>query len=206
LSSTASLVRLVRIINVNKDDATSAGVVAANAAATANSSSPATLLVSNDVVRATRNTIGDVHPANILLNIEDLGVPGAQLEQLLHIEELNAMANALRSDDKSVSDLLDLAPDDAVVAGRQASKVFELTLLGDFCESGTVGLANGDELSAGTLVSPAPATRALTNGITELCVSLEVVEVLMRSVLQSRRAIVSNLRCPCRCRSVPDHP
>jgi hypothetical protein len=206
LSSTASLVRLVRIINVNKDDATSAGVVAANAAATANSSSPATLLISNDVVRATRNTIGDVHPANILLNIEDLGVPGAQLEQLLHIEELNAMASALRSDDKSVSDLLDLAPDDAVVAGRQASKVFELTLLGDFCESGTVGLANGDELSTGTLVSPAPATRALTNGITELCVSLEVVEVLMRSVLQSRRAIVSNLRCPCRCRSVPDHP
>jgi hypothetical protein len=158
-------------------------------------------------VRAAGNAIGDVHPANVLLDIEDLRVPGAQLEQLLHIEKLNAVASALRSDDESVSDLLDLAPDDAVVAGRQAAKVFELTLLGDLCESGTVGLANGDELSAGTLVSPAPATRALTNGITELCVSLEVVEVLgvVVSLAISRR-LVLNLRCPCRCRSVPDHP
>jgi hypothetical protein len=158
-------------------------------------------------VRAAGNAIGDVHPANVLLDIEDLRVPGAQLEQLLHIEKLNAVASALRSDDESVSDLLDLAPDDAVVAGRQAAKVFELTLLGDLCESGTVGLANGDELSASTLVSPAPATRALTNGITELCVSLEVVEVLgvVVSLAISRR-LVLNLRCPCRCRSVPDHP
>jgi hypothetical protein len=178
LRSTASLVRVVGIVHVDEDGSPSACVVTTSAAATANRSGPATLLIGNDVVRATRNTIGDVHPANVLLDIESLGVPGAQLEEFLHVEELDAVASTFRPHNQSVSDLLDLTPNDAIVAGRETADVFELTLLGNLCESCTVGLANGNEFSAGRLVSPTPATRAFANGVTELCVSLEVVEVL----------------------------
>ena len=173
-----SLVWLSGIINVDEDGATSAGGVATSAATTTNSNGVVELLVGNDVVRAARNAVGDVHPANVLLDVEGLGVLWAELEQLLHVEELDTVTHALRSDDQSVSDLLDLAPNDTVVAGGKTSKVFELTLLGHFCEGGTIGLANGNELPASALVSPAPATRAFTNGITELGVGLEVVEVL----------------------------
>lgn len=178
LRGATGLVRLGRIIDVDENGATGTGGVATNAATTANSNGVVKLLVGNNVVRAARNTVGDVHPANVLLHVEGLGVLGAELEQLLHVEELDAVANTLRSDDQSVSDLLDLAPNDTVVAGGQTSKVFELTLLGHFCEGGTIGLANGNELPASALVSPAPATGAFTNSITELGVGLEVVEVL----------------------------
>ena len=186
LWGTTGLVRVVGIFHVNENGATSAGVVAARATTTANSDGVSKLLVGNDIVRAARDTVGDVHPANILLDIEGLGVLGAELEQLLHVEELDAVANTLGSDDQSVSDLLDLAPNDTVIAGRQTSEVFELTLLGHFCEGSTVGLTNCNKLSSSALVSPAPAARALTNSITELCVSLEVVKVLeVRSVFPS---------------------
>lgn len=178
LRGATSLVRLSRVIDVDENGATGTSGVATNAATTANSNGVIELLVGNDVVRAARNAVGDVHPANILLDVEGLGVLGAELEQLLHVEELDTVANTLRSDDQSVSDLLDLAPDDTVVAGGKTSEVFELTLLGHFCEGGTVGLANGNELPTGALVSPAPATGAFTNSITELGVGLEVVEVL----------------------------
>jgi hypothetical protein len=173
-----SLVGLLGIINVDENWATSACGVATSAATTTNSNSVVELLVGNNVVRAARNTVGNVHPANVLLDVEGLGVLGAELEQLLHVEELDAVANTLGSDDQSVSDLLDLAPNDTVVAGGQTSEVFELTLLSHFCEGGTIGLADGNELPASGLVSPAPAAGAFTNSITELCVSLEVVEIL----------------------------
>jgi hypothetical protein len=178
LRGATSLVGLSGIINVDEDGTTCTSRVATSAATTANSNGVVELLVGNDVVRAARNAVGDVHPANVLLDVEGLGVLGAKLEQLLHVEELDAVANTLGSDYQSVSDLLDLAPNDTVVAGGQTSEVFELTLLGHFCEGGTIGLADGNELPASGLVSPAPATGAFTNGITKLCVGLEVVEVL----------------------------
>lgn len=178
LGSTASLVGLVRVVHVDEDGTTSTGVIAARATTTANSDGVAKLLVGNDVVRTARDTIGDVHPANVLLDVEGLGVLRAQVEQLLHVEELDAVTCTLRSDDQGIADLLDLAPDDTVVAGGQAAEVFELTLLGDLCEGCTVCLANGNKLSASLLVSPTPAARALTDSITELCVSLEVVHIL----------------------------
>jgi hypothetical protein len=178
LRSATSLVGLSGIINVDEDGTTCTSRVATSAATTANSNGVVELLVGNDVVRAARNAVGDVHPANVLLDVEGLGVLGAELEQLLHVEELDAVANTLGSDDQSVSDLLDLAPNDTVVAGGQTSEVFELTLLSHFCEGGTIGLADGNELPASGLVSPAPAAGAFTNSITELCVSLEVVEIL----------------------------
>jgi len=187
-----SLVGLCGVINVDEDRATSTGSVAASAATTANSNGVVKLLVGNDVVRTARDTVGDVHPANVLLDVEGLGVLGAELEQLLHVEELDTVANTLRSDDQSVSDLLDLAPDDTVVAGGQTSEVFELTLLGHFGEGGTIGLTNGNELPASGLVSPAPAAGAFTNSITELGVGLEVVEVLesMVSLLFSNQRLL----------------
>lgn len=208
LRRAASLVRLVGVVQVDEDRATGTGVVTANAATTANSDGVAELLVGNDVVRTARDTVGDVHPADILLDIEGLGVLGAQLEQLLHVEELDAVASTLRSDDQSVSDLLDLAPNDTVVAGRQTAEVFELTLLSDLCEGSTVSLANGYKFPAGTLVSPTPAAGAFANGIAELCVGLEVVKVLEAWLVfcSPSKAFDLVLRCPCSCRSGSCHP
>ena len=178
LRRATSLVRLGGIIDVDENGTTGTGIITTSAATTTDSDGVVELLVGNNVVRTARNAVGDVHPANVLLDVEGLRVLGAELEQLLHVEELDTVASTLRSDDQSVSDLLDLAPDDTVIAGGQTSKVFELTLLGHFCEGGTVGLTNGNELPASGLVSPAPAAGAFTNSVTELGVGLEVVEVL----------------------------
>lgn len=178
LRRAASLEGLVGVLHVNEDGPTSTGVVAAGAATAAHGNSVAELLVGNNVVGAAGNTIGEVHPANISPDVEGLRVPRAQLEQLLHVEELDAVAGTFRSDDQSVSDLLDLAPDDGVIVGGQTTEVFELTLLGDLSEGSTVGLANGNKFSATLLVCPTPAATALADGITKLGVSLEVVEVL----------------------------
>lgn len=178
LRRAASLEGLVGVFHVDEDGTTSTSVVAAGAAAAANGNSVAELLVGNNVVGAAGDTIGEVHPANISPDVEGLGVPWAQLEQLLHVEELDAVAGALRSDNQGIPDLLDLAPNDGVIVGGQTTEVFELTFLGDLSEGSAVGLANGNKFSATLLVCPTPAATALTDGITKLRVGLEVVEVL----------------------------
>jgi len=137
LRGASGLEWLVGILHINEDRASATGVVAARASTAANyrkglermrsvpkgsehctSNCIAQLLVCNNVMRATRDAVGDVHPANVLRSnrcIERLGVLGRQLEQLLHVEELDAVANSLRADDQSISDLFDLTPDDTFV-------------------------------------------------------------------------------------------
>jgi hypothetical protein len=118
ISIASGRIGLVRIVQVDEDEATGAGVVPSGATTAADGDSVAKLLVSDDIVRATRNAIGKVHPANVLLDIEGLGLFGAQLEQFLHVEKLDAVTNALRPYDQSVPDLLHLTPNDTVVGGR----------------------------------------------------------------------------------------
>jgi hypothetical protein len=180
LGGTSGLVWLVGIVHVDEDYATCTGVVAAGAATTSNCGRPALFFVGDDVMRAAGDAVSDVHPTNIFRNqwpcVESLGFLGGELEQLLHVEELDSVTDSLTADDQSVSDLLDLTPDDAVVAGGETSEVFELAVLGDLSEGCTVGLTDGDELTA--LVSPSPAAGSFTNSVAKLGVGLEVVHVL----------------------------
>jgi hypothetical protein len=152
--SAALNIRLGGVIKVDEDRTTSASVVTTRTAARAAGNSVVFLLVANDGVRTSSNTLGDVEPRNILLDIKDLGVLRRELEQLLQVEKLNTVTNTLGSDEECVANLLDLTPDDRVVVGWQAAKVLELTILGDFRERSAIGLTNSNELTA--LVNPTP--------------------------------------------------
>lgn len=149
-------VRLSDVIGVDVDGTTGAGIVAAGATTTAESSNVVLLLVGTDSVGASSNTLGEVDPRNVGLNVEGLGLLGRELKQLLHVEELDTMADTLRANDESILEDLHLAPDDRVVLCGKTSEILELTLLGDLGECSTVGLANGNELTA--LVRPSPRT------------------------------------------------
>jgi hypothetical protein len=92
-------------------------VVAAWSTTAAHRDGIAQLFVGDDVMRAAGDTICDVHPADIRTarpRVEGFGLLGGQLEQLLHVEELDAVARALGADDQSVSNFLDLPPDHAL--------------------------------------------------------------------------------------------
>jgi hypothetical protein len=169
-------VRLGDIISVDEDGSTSTGVVTTGTSTAAKSDSVVLLLVRTDSVRASGNTLGEVNPSNVGLDVEGLRVLWRELEELLHVKELNTVADTLRSDDESVLQDLHLAPDDRIVLGGEPAKVLEFTFLGDLRKRGTVGLTNGNELAA--LVGPSPGAGTFTNGITELSMGLEVVHVL----------------------------
>lgn len=83
------------------------------------------------------------------------------------------MANTFRSDNEGVTDLLNLAPDDGIVVGRQTAEVLKLAIFCNLGERGTVCLTNGDEFTA--LVSPTPRTGAFADSITKLLMCLEIV-------------------------------
>jgi hypothetical protein len=147
-------VRLGDVVGVDEDGATSAGVVATGASTAAESDDIVLLLVGTDSVGASGNTLGKIDPGNVLLDIEDLGALRVKLEELLHVEELDTVTDTLGANDKGVFEDLHLAPDDGVVLGGKATKVLELTLLGDLGESSTISLTNGDELAV--FVGPSP--------------------------------------------------
>jgi hypothetical protein len=166
---------LGNIICVDENGATCAGVVTARASTTAKSNDVVLLLVGADSVGTSGYTLGNVHPSNILLDVEGLGILGVKLEKLLHVEELDAVTDTLRANDEGILQDLHLAPDDGVILGRQTTKVLELTLLGDLGERSTVSLTDSNKFAA--LVGPSPGTGTFTDSVTELGVRLEVVHV-----------------------------
>jgi hypothetical protein len=169
-------VRLGDVISVDEDGSTSTGVVTTRTSTAAKSDGVVLLLVRADSVRASSDTLGEVDPGNVGLDVEGLGVLGRELEKLLHVKKLNTVADTLRSDDESVLQDLHFAPDDRIVLGGEPTKVLKFTLLGDLRKRGTVGLTNGNELAV--LVGPSPRAGTFTNGITELSMRLEIVHVL----------------------------
>ena len=147
-------VRLGDVVGVDEDGPTGAGVAAALGCTTAESDDVVLLLIRTDSVGGSDNTLSQVDPCNVLLDVEGLGALGVEIEELLHVEELDTVTGTLGTNDKSVLEDLHLAPDDRVVLGGKATKVLELTIFGHLGESSTVGLTNGDELTV--LVSPSP--------------------------------------------------
>lgn len=172
---------LGRVVSVNKDGTTSAGVITARAATAAKSNGVVLLLVGANGVGTALDTLLNVDPGNIGLDIERLWALWRELQKLLHVEKLDAVAGALRSDDEGVLQDLHLAPDDGVVLGRKTTKVLELTIPSDLRERGTVGLTDGDEFTA--LVGPSPGARSVTDSITKLGVRLEVVQVYVLALV-----------------------
>lgn len=166
-------VRLSGVFGVNEDGATSAGVVTARAATAAKSNGVVFLLVGANGVGTALDTLLNVDPGDIGLDVESFRALRRELEELLHVEELDSVTDSFGSDDESVLEDLHLTPDDRVILSRKTAKVLKLTILGDLREGSTVGLTNGDEFTA--LVGPTPGTRTFTNSITELGVRLEVV-------------------------------
>jgi hypothetical protein len=87
------------------------------------------------------------------------------------------VVNGFRANDHVVVQDSDLAPSGTNgVLSRQASKVLNLTLLGDLDECSTAELANDTEL-ASVLGSPSPGRRTTTLGATNVGVVGKVVEV-----------------------------
>jgi hypothetical protein len=176
-------VRLGDVISVDENGSTSTGVVATGTSTAAKSDGVVLLLVCADSVRASRNTLGEVDPGNVSLDVEGLGALGRELEELLHVEKLDTVANTLGSDDKSVLQDLHLAPDNGIILGGETAEVLEFTLLGDLSKCSTVRLTDGNEFAV--LVRPAPRARAFANGVTELSMCLEVVHVLKNVSIKS---------------------
>lgn len=182
LGRTALLVGLGDVVDVNEDETTGAGVIAASTATATDGNSVALLLVGDNVVRAASNALAlseVVEPSSeVLRRVEGLGLLGVQLQELLEVEDLHSVVCTLGSDEEVVAKRLHLVPDDRRGLSGKAAKVLKLTLLGDFCESSAVGLTNGNKLAA--LVCPTPRTRSLRDRrrVAKLLVCLEVVHVL----------------------------
>ena len=147
-------VRLGNIIGVDEDGATGAGVVAAWASTAAECNCVVLLLVRTDSVRAALDTLLNVYPRNVGLDVKGLGALWGELEKLLQIEKLDTMTNALRSDNEGVLEDLHFTPDYRVILGGEAAKVLELAIFGDLGEGCTISLADRNEFAA--LVAPAP--------------------------------------------------
>lgn len=132
------------------------------------------LFVYHNVVGTANRKIGE-QASEIFRCIENHWLLGVNLQQLLHIEDLNAVSNSLTANDQVIAVGLDLSPDDWVSLRGQTSQIHQFTLLSDFSESSTVGLTDGNEITP--FVAPTPRSRALTAIASELLVRLEVVHV-----------------------------
>ena len=176
------LVRLGDVVDVDENESSSTSVIAASTATTTNSNSVTLLLVGNNVVRTTDNSLAFgkvVEPGSeVLRRIESLRLLRVQLEQLLEVEDLNSVTFTLGTDKEVVTQGLHLVPDDRRCLSRKATKVLELTLLGDLRKSSTIGLTNSNELTS--LVRPTPRTRSLRDWrrVAKLLVRLEVIQIL----------------------------
>ena len=112
----------------------------------------------------------------IVLVAEGLGAGRVEIEQLLHVEDLDSMTLGLTADNHEVA----LGPDLAPLAGsgvlRQASKVGQLAIASNLCKSSAIALANGDKL-ASVCRCPTPGRRSKSSRAAQLRVGEEVIQV-----------------------------
>jgi hypothetical protein len=106
------------------------------------------LRVGNDIVRTTSGKVLEV-TSKVVGVAEQLGLGRVDSEQLLHVEDLDAVADSLTTDDHVVVLATDLTPLAARRVLGQASEVDELALLTDLCERSSVRLSDGDKLTSG---------------------------------------------------------
>jgi hypothetical protein len=88
LGRTALKVWLGWVIHVDVHGTTTASVIATGTTTAAKGNSVVLLLVGADSVGASLDTLRNINPRNIGLDVKGLGVLGRELEQLLHVEEL----------------------------------------------------------------------------------------------------------------------
>lgn len=124
-SSTSGSGGVGRISHVDEDEATSARQVVPVphrliAAYRPSSDGVAELLVHNDVVRPSYRQLVEV-TSEVLL-CEDGWASWVQVEELLHVEDLNAVLDSLGADDDQIAERPDLPPSraDGVVLGKSA--------------------------------------------------------------------------------------
>jgi hypothetical protein len=139
-------VRLGGVVHVDEHGSTSTGVVTTGTTASTAGNGIVLLFVGDDSVGAA---------LDVLLDVESVRLLGRELEQLLQVKDLNVVTNTLGTNNEAVTNDLDLTPDNGVVVGGKASKVLQLTVLGDFGERSTVSLTDGDliGISFGSLLS-----------------------------------------------------
>lgn len=112
----------------------------------------------------------------ILLCVKDNRTLGVDLEELLHVEDLNTMADSFGSDDDVVLVRADLAPLGGDRVLGQTAKVDELSLLGDLRESSAVVLTDSDKLTS-VIGSPSPRGRTSTTCATKRSMAQERVKI-----------------------------
>jgi hypothetical protein len=88
LGRTALKVWLGWVIHVDVHGTTTASVIATGTTTAAKGNSVVLLLVGADSVGASLDTLRNINPRNIGLDVKGLGVLGRELKQLLHVEEL----------------------------------------------------------------------------------------------------------------------
>ena len=167
--------------DVNDEHAARAGGVAGvGAGAAADGVDEVLLLVRDEVVgRAEAAEVG----GQVRLLAEDLGLeeegvpPGLDLEELLEVEDLEAVAVGLGADVGVVADDLDVSPACGGRLGVEAAEVLELAAEGNLDEGDAVGLTDDAELAARPLVGPAPHVVAGLGLRGEILVAQEAVEV-----------------------------
>ena len=103
--------------------------------------------VGDDVVRTTSGKVLEV-ASKVVGVAEQLWLGGVDSEELLHVEDLDAVANSLATDNHVVILATDLTPLAARRVLGQTSEVNELALLADLCKCSSVRLSNGDELTS----------------------------------------------------------
>jgi hypothetical protein len=148
-------VRLGGVVHVDEHGSTSTGVVTTGTTASTAGNGIVLLFVGDDSVGAALDTLVDVDKGSVLLDVESVRLLGRELEQLLQVKDLDVVTNTLGTNNEAVTNDLDLTPNNGVVVGGKASKVLQLTVLGDFGERSTVSLTDGDliGISFGSLLS-----------------------------------------------------
>lgn len=134
------------------------------------------LLVGDDVVRAARRQL--VPEVDVVLVVVGDGRGRVVVDQLRHVEDLDAVVVRLGPDHDVALVALDLAPQRRLRIGvlRQPPQVDQLALGADLGERRAVLLRDGDEL-APLGARPPPGPGALAHGAAEVEVRLEVVQV-----------------------------
>ena len=115
----------------------------------------------NNVVRPAGGQIVE-EAREVSRSAEVLRRARVDVEQLLHVEELNAVVDGLGANDHVLLVTLYLTPSGERRMLRQASEVLDLAVLCDLGESGAIFLTDGNELAT-VLGDPAPSVGTLTS-------------------------------------------
>jgi hypothetical protein len=142
----------------------------------ANSDTVVELLVHNHVVGTAEREKGLEVACEILGTIKGDGARRVDVEQLLHVEDLDAVITGLGADDHVVLVRSNLTPLRRQRVFGETAEVGHLAVRADLDEGSAVVLADGDELTT-IIGGPTPGRGALTSRATKGGMAEEVVEI-----------------------------